>query len=378
MGVSPMRSKKRKLDGLWIRNGIWYYGYTHPITKKQVRKSAKTPNKVKAKQLLDMELGQAWDMKNLGSCVRWTVSDLINWAWDNHWCFKERTNEKHLKQMVSRPLSTFGQAIAAELPSSEIIQFIKVRDEEVERSTINRELAPLRSAYALAIRGGHLKANPLAAVPIFDESVFRRHRAATAIEESRITEAFDGVLRDIVALAFDSGLRALQIRDLKWADIDFTGLTMRTQSWKGRGERAHVYKVPIFPRALKVLLNQPRVCEYVFVNERGRQIPKNGCIHATFPRVIQRLGIEDFHFHDIRHTFGTNHYRRNRDILRISLILGHTKIETTKIYLNLTDEDLRQDMRPVSSAAERSLDTREAIGSIPIPGSLRPSDLAQI
>ena len=42
-----------------------------------------------------------------------------------------------------------------------------------------------------------------------------------------------------------------------------------------------------------------------------------------------------FTWHQLRHTFATELVRNNFDIYNISRILGHTKIDTTKIYLSM-------------------------------------------
>jgi site-specific recombinase XerD len=51
-----------------------------------------------------------------------------------------------------------------------------------------------------------------------------------------------------------------------------------------------------------------------------------------------------FHFtwHQLRHTYATELVRNNFDIFNISKILGHTKIETTQIYLSSNVEKMKE------------------------------------
>jgi site-specific recombinase XerD len=49
----------------------------------------------------------------------------------------------------------------------------------------------------------------------------------------------------------------------------------------------------------------------------------------------QKLGLPTFGWHRLRHTFATNYLRQGGDIVRLSMVLGHTQITTTQRYLHL-------------------------------------------
>ena len=57
-----------------------------------------------------------------------------------------------------------------------------------------------------------------------------------------------------------------------------------------------------------------------------------------------------FHFtwHQLRHTFATELVRNNFDIFNISRILGHTKIDTTKIYLSVDTHRLKKQLDDIN------------------------------
>jgi len=61
-----------------------------------------------------------------------------------------------------------------------------------------------------------------------------------------------------------------------------------------------------------------------------------------------KLQLPRFGWHRLRHTFATNYLRHGGDIVRLSMVLGHTQITTTQRYLHLLTEDLSASHRKVS------------------------------
>jgi len=58
-------------------------------------------------------------------------------------------------------------------------------------------------------------------------------------------------------------------------------------------------------------------------------------------KIRDRSGVK-FSPHMLRHTFATLTYRGSRDIYAVSELLGHAKVETTKIYTHLSLDDKRR------------------------------------
>jgi integrase/recombinase XerD len=62
----------------------------------------------------------------------------------------------------------------------------------------------------------------------------------------------------------------------------------------------------------------------------------------------EKLGLSMFGWHRLRHTFATNYLRQGGDIVRLSMVLGHTQITTTQRYLHLLTEDLSASHQKIS------------------------------
>jgi len=319
---------------------FWQYHYIHPITKERVRKTTKYTDHRKALEMFRKEYAEALDRKNLGTDSTMTVSQLIDWCWDNYWCFKPQANKKVRYVAMTAMLKKFGSVKAADLTPDMLREFMRERLVDCKISTVKRDFVYFSTAYAQAIKNKLLSDNPFRLIDasILNEDHLRRHRVATGKEIEALLGNSSVMLNWIIRFVLNSGLRKGEIENLKWSDIDFKRNRIATQTRKGG--RLLKRNIPLFKGARKVLDEMERAGEYVFTNHLGQKIPADGMIHAGFPRLVARCAIEDLTFHDLRHTFATDYYRREKNLRAIQMILGHKNPNTTQRYLNLTDADL--------------------------------------
>lgn len=166
-------------------------------------------------------------------------------------------------------------------------------------------------------------------------------------------------------LAHRLGLRASTIVQLRWGNLDLTHGYAHVQVKGGHRDR-----LPIAPDALTVLRDvyrdvAPAHDDYVFTTEveqehgnQGRRrvrrdptIPsKTKALWTMVRRVCARAGVKPFGPHALRHAFATEFLRDSeRDVMSLQKLMGHTRLETTRAYVDdLEIEELEDALRRAS------------------------------
>ena len=226
--------------------------------------------------------------------------------------------------------------------SSKMISRYKVfrRAEGAKPGTINRELSMLSKAFNLAVREWEwLKDNPTSRVPKEKENN-ERDRWLTKDEEKKILDNSPEWLREIVVFALNTGLRQDELLSLEWSRSNPFRKTILIQNTKNDKPKT----LPLNKTALDVLNQRSKVKSFkndlVFFNRNGKKIYANN-LRKSFYSALRKVGIEDFRFHDLRHTFATRLAQAGVDLYKISKLLGHKDIKMTQRYAHHCPESLR-------------------------------------
>jgi integrase len=138
-------------------------------------------------------------------------------------------------------------------------------------------------------------------------------------------------------LAFRHGLRAAEVCDLRWEQVDFKTATLHVRRVKNGTPSTH----PLTGRELRALRRHQRESEvspFVFVSERGAPLTAPG-----FSRLVERaasnakLGIKA-HAHMLRHACGYALANAGHDTRSLQAYLGHRNIQNTTRYTALAPD----------------------------------------
>ena len=207
-------------------------------------------------------------------------------------------------------------------------------------ATVNRELAILSGIFRMAVDYDEIMDNPCRKVQKLPENN-QRTRHLSFDEEDRLFEKLRGTreyLRPIVTVAIYAGPRRGELLKLQWSDVDFHLNTINFKQTKSNKDRS-VPMEPIVGDALSELHESASGSEYVFVNPGTRT--RYTEVKKSIASACREAGINDFRFHDLRHTFGTRLADAGVDVVKIKELMGHASIVTTMRYIHATDQGKR-------------------------------------
>jgi integrase len=150
-------------------------------------------------------------------------------------------------------------------------------------------------------------------------------------------------LRMIVLIALTTGMRMSEIFGLKWSDAMYNeGLLAVRAKLKG-GKMRYVPMPPELADELRRFMPQPANNVLYIAGNNHEQIfpPKDGAkgerqrVEGSFEDLLERADIQDFRFHDLRHTFASWYMMNGGDLYELAKILGHSNIKMTERYAKL-------------------------------------------
>ena len=109
-------------------------------------------------------------------------------------------------------------------------------------------------------------------------------------------------------------------------------------------------KVPVsnFTFAVFEQLATEAETEYLFFNEKtGKRL---GDFKNAWRAVLDRAGIDDFRFHDLRHTVATDMFDLGAGEFMVQTTLGHADIKTTRDYVHIKDPNLRNQLENLANS----------------------------
>jgi integrase len=137
----------------------------------------------------------------------------------------------------------------------------------------------------------------------------------------------------MILICFRHGLRASELCELQWSDVEFESASLHLRRAKGGATGTH----PLLGDELRSLrtLKRDAKCPFIFVSERDAPFTVSG-----LQKMIERAGIEakmpfKVHPHMLRHAAGYVLANKGVDTRTLQSYLGHRSIQSTVRYTEL-------------------------------------------
>lgn len=151
----------------------------------------------------------------------------------------------------------------------------------------------------------------------------------------------------VVTMMLDTGMRVSEICGLNLSDIDFDDDSARVLGGKGDKDRMVLFTQRTISRLVAWLPIRERLSpvdeEACFINRRGRRIQPRG-VQRMMDALAEEAGLPKGKLtpHVLRHNFATGLLERGADLVTIQRLMGHATIATTRVYLEISDQTLRE------------------------------------
>ncbi len=362
---------------IYQRGKIWWVRYYR--NGQEFNESSRSEKEAEAKKLLkkrqgEIALGRFAGPKSDKVTLAELAQDLLT-----DYQIRGRKNQRQVKSKINHLLVYFGQDRAKSVTTDRIKAYIATRQGAgAAAAQINRELAALKRMFNLAQQAEKLPSVPY--IPSLTENNIRT--GFFEYEEFvALRNALPAFLRPVVTFGYYTGWRISEVLSLQWRQVDLNATEVRldpgtTKNGKGRviyldGELLDIMKEQ---RTFVLSLQRERgeIVPWVFVNpdtaDRIRYF-RRPWIHAC-----KQSGLTGRIFHDFRRTAVRNMVRAGVPEVVAMSISGHRTRSVFDRYNIVSEEDLREAARRVTTLPTKDRDKTGTITPLPAKVSSQKID----
>ena len=264
-----------------------------------------------------------------------------------------RKSQHVAKYHIARLREDIGKLPLRALDRAALAAWRDARLRCVASSTVNRELSTLGGVLTWARRDLGLPIDHVVSAIRRPAQGRARDRRLEGDEERRLLGALEdhagavkGAKRSgayrvgtrnpwmlpLVLLAIETAMRQGELLAMRWENVDLKARTAHLEDTKNGESRT----VPLSRRAVSILKALPRPA-----SADGRVFPITAqAVKLAWKRACRRAGIEDLHFHDLRHEAASRLGEKLANVLELAAVTGHKDLRMLKRYYHPRAADL--------------------------------------
>lgn len=244
-------------------------------------------------------------------------------------------------------------------------------------------LVPLRVWFRWMTRQNHILHNPASEIDLprlgrtLPKNIFSVHEVELVMIQPDLTDPFGLRDRAILETLYSTGLRRLEIINLKLYDLQFDRGLVVVRQGKGKKDRY----VPIGERAIAWIEKYIREARpqiaiepddlTLFLTAQGEPFSRDHLTWTVRTHIVNAKLGKVGACHLLRHTMATHMHENGADIRHIQVILGHEDIKTTQIYTHVAIRALQQVYAATHPAAFLE---KEKAPPLPTTEAVQPGD----
>lgn len=277
------------------RGKTWWISFTTP-SGERIRRSAATEDKAQAQELHDKLKAESWRIAKLGDKPKRT--------WDEaayKWLMESQLKKSHREDVskIGWLQQFFRGKYLDELTRDMIAKVGELKFKETSPATANRLLALIRAILRKAALDWEWIDKP-PVIKLYREPR-RRVRYLTPLQANTLLQELPVHLADMVKFSLATGLRRANVTKLEWSQVDIA----RRVAWI-HGDQAKAGKpihVTLNATAIDVLTKQIGKDPKAVFTYKGKPVTQVNT--KAWYKALQRAGIDNFRWHDLRHTWAS-------------------------------------------------------------------------
>jgi integrase len=313
------------------RGGIWWIDVTAP-NGERIRQTTGTASKALAQEFHDQFRSKLWRIAHLGEKPQRTWDDaVVRWL-------KEQSHKATAKEDVTKLRWLHQYLGGKDLTAITRPLIDQITDAKLalghSNATVNRTLEVLRAILRKCVNEWEwLDRAPQ--VRMLKQPT-RRIRFLTREDAQRLLAELPEHLADMAAFSLATGLRASNVTGLQWSQVDM----VRRLAWvhPDQAKARKAIAVPLNAEAMGLLRQRiGKHATHVF-SFHGKPI-KQVSTKAWYAG-LERAGIKDFRWHDLRHTWASWHVQQGTPLFALQELGGWESAEMVRRYAHLAADHL--------------------------------------
>lgn len=316
---------------LFKRGNTWWIDIVDQ-NGQRIRRSTGTSERILAEEYHDKVKAESWRIARLGERPRVLWNDaVVKWLKESSHKASIESDKIHLrwldKFLGGRYLDTINRALIDRITDAKL-------DEGVTNATVNRVLEVLRAILRKAVNEWEwLDRAPQ--VRLLREPT-RRIRWITHNEAQRLIGLLPEHLADMVTFSLATGLRRSNVTGLQWSQVDL----VRRVAWihPDQAKARKAISVPLNADAILVIRRWVGKHDTHVFSYKGKPITQVNT--KAWHKGLEKAGITDFRWHDLRHTWASWHVQQGTPLYVLQELGAWESPEMVRKYAHLACEHL--------------------------------------